>query len=260
MKGFLALYNWRHESMSDESEKEIETGDLASLDIEAIEGIGGKMATQLNSVKISTIADLEACDPPSVHENAKVSLYKLYELRRKAQMILSVSQALKADEATLKILGENGYSITKTIEEEIPVLQEMTQQTPSHLVSMRDNLLLLLIGLEDHIARRKGSIGLVRKTRGKRPTDSEEPLSEPDTPTLEPDISIPDPDRPLPEPTSRGVIAISEVAKGSLSGGLGGLIAGGIGAAFELHTLTIAVIGAIVGITAWFVLHSLMKD
>lgn len=246
--------------MSEEPVKEIETGDLASLDIEAIEGIGGKMANQLYSVNISTIADLEACDPPTVYEKAKVSLYKLYELRRKAQMILSVSQALKTDETTLKILGENGYSITKTIEEEIPVLQEMTQQTPDYLVKMRDNLLLLLIGLEDHIARRKGSIGLVRKTRGKRPTDTETPITEPDTPTLEPDITTPEPDYASPDSTSRGVIALSEVAKGTLSGGFGGLIAGGIGAAFELHTITMAIIGAIVGVATWFILHSLIKD
>ncbi len=235
---------------------ELEASDLASLNVEAIEGIGVQAAERLDSVNISTIDDLDTSDPRSLYEDAKISLYKLMEYRRKAQMILSVSTALKADEASLKILGENGYSITKTIEEELPVLEGLTNQPRNRLIHLQDNLLLLLIGLEDHIARKKGSIGLLRKTRPRSPTDSD-PIPDPD-PGTDP---IPDYDPgSIVKPTTRTDTPAQAMVKTALSGGVGGLVGGGLGAAGYLNTLVSAGLGAIVGIGTWVALYYLMKD
>ena len=178
------------------------------------------------------------------------------EYRRKAQMILSVSTALKADEATLKILGENGYSITKTIEEDLAVLEGLTSQSQNHLIGLRDNLLLLLIGLEDHIARKKGSIGLLRKTRPRTTPDSD-PILDP-VPGTDP-IHDPDPGSVV-KPTTRTETPALAMVKTAVSGGVGGLVGGGLGAYGYLNTLVAAGLGAIVGISTWVALYFLLKD
>lgn len=141
---------------SKEQEIESELDDLATLYVEAIEGIGSKTAQNLKSVKINTLEDLVNCEPAAVYEQAEISLYKLLEFKKKAEIILVISQRLKLEEETLKILGENGYSITKTIEEDLSVLQELTGKSREDLESLRDNFILLLMVIEDHIARRKG--------------------------------------------------------------------------------------------------------
>ena len=235
---------------------ELEASDLASLNVEAIEGIGEQAAERLKSVNINTINDLDTSDPRSLYEDAKLSLYKLMEYRRKAQMILSVSTALKADEETLKKLGENKYSIKKTIEEEMTVLEGLTNQSRNQLIHLQDNLLLLLIGLEDHIARKKGSIGLLRKTRP-RTTPGSDPIIDP-VPGTDP-IPDPDPGSVVKPPTQADTPAIA-MAKTALSGGVGGLVGGGLGAAGYLNTLVSAGLGAIVGIGTWVALYYLMKD
>ncbi|MFQ5820435.1 MAG: hypothetical protein ACE5I5_10650 [Candidatus Heimdallarchaeota archaeon] len=231
---------------SKEQEIESEMDDLATLDVEAIEGIGSKTAQNLKSVKINTLEDLVSCEPAAVYEQAEISLYKLLEFKKKAEIILIISQRLKLEEETLKILGENGYSITKTIEEDLSVLQELTGKPREDLESLRDNFLLLLMVIEDHIARRKGSLTLLRKTKKmkKRPLE-EEPLIRPEVPISEPTEKI--------EPPKLGMI------KGGVFGGIGGLSAGLIGSALNLHPFYTAIIGIICSVVTWFVLHAYLK-
>ncbi|MFX0200123.1 MAG: hypothetical protein ACFFCW_28720 [Candidatus Hodarchaeota archaeon] len=232
---------------SKENEIESELDDLATLDVEAIEGIGSKTAQNLKSVKINTLEDLVSCEPAAIYEQAEISLYKLLEFKKKAELILIISQRLKLEEETLKILGEKGYSITKTIEEDLSVLQELTGKPREDLESLRDNFLLLLMVIEDHIARRKGSLILLRKTKKiKMQPREEEPLIKPEVPITEPTEKI--------EPPKRGII------KGGVSGGIGGLIAGGIGSALSLHPLYMAVVGVIFSVVTWFALHAVLKD
>lgn len=101
--------------------------------------------------------------------------------------------------------------------------------------------------IEDHIARRKGSLTLLRKTKKmkKRPRE-EEPLIKPEVPISEPIEKI--------EPSKLGII------KGGVSGGIGGFIAGGVGSVLSLHPLYTAVIGVILSVVTWFALHAILKD
>lgn len=230
-----------------EQDIESEFDDMSALDVEAIEGIGSKTAQNLKTVKINTIEDLVNCEPATVYEKANISLHKLLEFKKKAEIIFTISQRLKLEEETFKILGENGYTITKTIEEDLPVLQELTGKPRDDLKNLRDNFLLLLMVIEDHIARRKGSLTLLRKTKKVKERPSEdEPLIKPEVPISEPTEKI--------EPSKLGII------KGGISGGVGGLIAGGVGSALSLRPLYTAGIGVILAIVTWFALHAILKD
>ncbi|MHA1129574.1 MAG: hypothetical protein ACTSQQ_02090, partial [Candidatus Helarchaeota archaeon] len=98
---------------------------LDTLSVEAIDGIGPKIANKLAKIGILSLTEFEKVDPVEIYEKVKIPVHRVMEYHKKAQMILE----MELDDAIISALAAKNYTIEQTIEENPTKLMEITKRS-----------------------------------------------------------------------------------------------------------------------------------
>ncbi|MHA1265326.1 MAG: helix-hairpin-helix domain-containing protein [Candidatus Helarchaeota archaeon] len=133
---------------------------LDTLSVEAIDGIGPTLTKKLNNLGVYTLADLVRVNPPAVYKAMGLPVHKIMELRKKAQMILS----LELDEDIINPLAEKDYTIEELIEEDPIKIRDLVKQPLDDVMEFLDNVVQITLFL-DAATCRNNSVKLLHKSK-----------------------------------------------------------------------------------------------
>ncbi|MHA1277714.1 MAG: helix-hairpin-helix domain-containing protein [Candidatus Helarchaeota archaeon] len=142
---------------------------LDTLSVEAIDGIGPKIANKLAKIGILSLTEFEKVDPVEIYEKVKIPVHRVMEYHKKAQMILE----MELDDAIISALAAKNYTIEQTIEENPTKLMEITKSSKKTIMDFLKKVVRITMFLDANTCR-TNSIDILHRL--KSPTELEPSL------------------------------------------------------------------------------------
>ena len=147
---------------------------LDNLSVEAIDGIGPKIASKLKSVGVETLRELTQTNPVDLAQSVQGPVHRMMEYRKKAEMILQ----LDFSDRILNDLESKGLTIEEVIESKLDTLIEITNINKDTLMNFLNNLIQITMFLDANTCRTQ-SIGILHRLKEKVP-EEKKPSKPPD--------------------------------------------------------------------------------
>lgn len=120
---------------------------IAYLPVSNIEGVGEVYTNKLGKQRIAVVKDLERINVDTLSERTGIPLYKLYVIKRRAELALSV----KVDATLFKpLLDRRLDNIMRTSTEE---LRTITGQPSDTIDNLKNEISTLLLALDNNIVK-----------------------------------------------------------------------------------------------------------
>jgi predicted flap endonuclease-1-like 5' DNA nuclease len=122
---------------------------LDTLNVDAVDGIGPKIADKLAKVGIKTLSEFAKTDPVQIYEKVKIPVHRVMEYNKKAQLILD----LELDDKLINALAAKNYTIEQAIEEDPTKLMEITKASKRIIMDFLSKVIRVTMFLDANTCR-----------------------------------------------------------------------------------------------------------